>query len=62
MRKFLSVQLCDDYEASQLNPVYADTPEGAAQHDAAVTEIKDMPEKDNMSSYCRFRGYYRYCC
>lgn len=48
MRKFLSVQLCDDYEASQLNPVYADTPEGAAQHDAAVTEIKDMPEKDNM--------------
>lgn len=26
MRKFLSVQLCDDYEASQLNPVYADTP------------------------------------
>jgi len=48
MRKFLSAQLCDDYEASQLNPVYADTPEGAAQHDAAVTEIKDMPEKDNM--------------
>lgn len=48
MRKFLSAQLCDDYEASQLNPVYADTPEGAAQHDAAVADIKEMPEKDNM--------------
>ena len=48
MRKFLAANLCDDYEAGQLNPVYSNTDEGNASHEEIVKEIGKLPEKENL--------------
>ena len=48
MRKFLSNELCDEYEAEQLNPVYTETSEGDASHEEIIKVVGSMPEESCM--------------
>ena len=48
MRKFLSTELCDEYEAEQLNPVYTETTEGDASHEKIIKVVGSMPEESCM--------------
>ena len=48
MRKNLSTDLVDDYEASQLNPVYQGTEEGEANHRQITEQLDQMPEVVSM--------------
>lgn len=48
MRKFLSTEICDEYEAEQLNPVYTETTEGDASHEEIIKVVGSMPEESCM--------------
>lgn len=48
MRKNLSTDLVDDYEASQLNPVYQGTEEGEATHRQITEQLDKMSEVASM--------------
>lgn len=48
MRKFLSTEICDEYEAEQLNPVYTETTEGDASHEKIIKVVGSMPEESCM--------------
>lgn len=48
MRKFLSNEICDEYEAEQLNPVYTETTEGDASHEEIIKVVGSMPEESCM--------------
>ena len=48
MRKFLSTEICDEYEAEQLNPVYTETAEGDASHEKIIKVVGSMPEESCM--------------
>lgn len=48
MRKFLSTEICDEYEAEQLNPVYTETSEGDASHEEIIKVVGSMPEESCM--------------
>ena len=48
MRKFLSTEICDEYEAEQLNPVYTETAEGDASHEEIIKVVGSMPEESCM--------------
>lgn len=50
MRKFLSSGICDDYEASQLNPVETKTADGEASQNAITEAINKLPEKTCLSA------------